>query len=403
MRIRQWTGFAVAFVFGASFALANSAPVVSNVTASQRTDGSKKVDISYNLAASGACTVSVLASSDGGATWNVSIKTFESGSAVGSDVSPGTGKTIVWNSGTDVPGQVGSFKVRVVADDGQGQPPPGSGMVLIPAGEFQMGDTFSEGSTSERPVHAVYVSAFYMDRYEVTKELWDTVRAWGLSNGYSDLIAGGGKAANHPVHTVNWYDCVKWANARSQKEGRTPCYYTNSGLTTVYKTGELAPYVKWDANGYRLPTEAEWEKAARGGASGRRFPWSDSNLIQHARANYYSSSSYSYDTSPTRGYHPTFNTGNLPYTSPVGYFAPNGYGLYDMAGNVWEWCNDWYGSSYYSSSPYNNPHGPSSGTYRVLRGGSWDLNAYGCRVASRYVVGPSSRNNDDGFRCAAGT
>ena len=276
--------------------------------------------------------------------------------------------------------------------------PPG--MVLIPGGEFQMGDTFTEGYTNERPVHPVCVSAFYMDRYEVTKALWDAVRAWGLANGYTDLYASGGKGADHPVQYVNWYDCVKWCNARSEQEGRTPCYYTDAGLTTVYRTGELAPHVKWDANGYRLPTEAEWEKAARGGTAGRRFPWSDTDTIQHARANYYSSTGYSYDTSPTRGYHPTFAVGGYPYTSPVGYFAPNGYGLYDMAGNVWEWCHDWYGSTYYSSSPYSNPTGPATGACRVLRGACWDYSAYICRVAVRYFVTPDDRIL--GFRCAAG-
>jgi len=272
------------------------------------------------------------------------------------------------------------------------------GMVLIPAGEFEMGDTFNEGESGELPVHAVDIDAFYLDRYEVTKSLWDTVRSWATSNDYSDLIDGDGKAANHPVHSVNWYDCVKWSNARSEMDGRTPCYYTDSGLTTVYKTGEIAPYVNWDANGYRLPTEAEWEKAARGGASGHRFPWSDTDTIQHARANYYSSSSYAYDTSPTRGYHPDFDDGVYLYTSPVGHFAPNGYGLYDIAGNVYEYCNDRYSSTYYSSSPYNNPDGPTGGSYRVIRGGSWGNLACYCRVAFRGYDGPDYRRNIIGFR-----
>ncbi|MBN1492115.1 MAG: SUMF1/EgtB/PvdO family nonheme iron enzyme [Phycisphaerae bacterium] len=278
-------------------------------------------------------------------------------------------------------------------------------MVVIPAGEFQMGDTFSEGDFNEQPVHAVHIDAFYMDATEVTKTFWDEVRAWATANGYSDLVVGASRAGTHPVHTVNWFDCVKWCNARSQKDGRTPCYYTDSALTMVYKTGEVEPYVNWDVDGYRLPTEAEWEKAARGGASGRRFPWSDSDLIQHARANYYSWDYYTYDTSPTRGYHPLFIVYGSPHTSPAGYFAPNGYGLYGMAGNVYELCNDWYNSTYYSRTPYPhvNPHGPAGGSYRVHRGGFCHGYADVCRVAFRWYVDPDSRSTIIGFRCAVGT
>ena len=112
-----------------------------------------------------------------------------------------------------------------------GSTPPPAGMVLIPAGSFTMGNCMDpgEGYSDELPLHTVYVSAFYMDRYEVTKALWDEVKAWNGGNGYSYENAGSGKAANHPVQTVNWYDCVKWCNARSEKEGLTPCYYTEAG------------------------------------------------------------------------------------------------------------------------------------------------------------------------------
>jgi formylglycine-generating enzyme len=278
---------------------------------------------------------------------------------------------------------------------------PTPGMALIPAGPFQMGDTFNEGLYRERPVHEVYVSAFYMDRFEVTKALWDEVLTWAGANGYSFDHLGVGKAANHPVHQINWYDAVKWCNARSEKEGRVPAYYTDVLHTTVYRTGHVGvqnDWVKWDA-GYRLPTEAEWEKAARGGVNGRRFPWSDSDNITHARANYYSTT-YAYDTSPTREHHPTYATGGWPWTSPVGSFAPNGYGLYDMAGNVQEWCWDWYfWESDYSSSPKSDPLGHATGGYRIIRGGDWSYTAWICRAACRAMNLPQSWGYV-GFRCA---
>jgi formylglycine-generating enzyme required for sulfatase activity len=264
---------------------------------------------------------------------------------------------------------------------------------LIPAGIFIMGDSMGDGVTGETPPHPVLVSAFYMDKYEVTKQLWDAVYTWAAANGYSFDNAGLGKAANHPVQTINWYDCVKWCNARSQQEGKTPAYYTDAELTVVYKTGQAAPYVRWD-RGYRLPTEAEWEKAARGGLNGKRFPWGDT--ISHNQANYYAASSYSYDLSYPAGYHPSYQAGDTPYTSPVGSFAANGYGLYDMSGNVWEWCWDWYGS--YDSATQTDPHGPASGSDRVGRGGGWDDFAWYSRSAYRNSIIPTYGNSLIGFR-----
>ncbi len=276
-----------------------------------------------------------------------------------------------------------------------------SGMVLIPAGDFVMGNATNvfpagEGSSDELPQHTVSISAFYMDQAEVTKAKWDEVYNWATNNGYGFDNSGSGKATNHPVHTVNWYDCVKWANARSEMEGMTACS-TVSG--EVFRAGTDIPVCDFVADGYRLPTEAEWEKAARGGAGNRRFPWTDTSTIQHTRANYYAATaSYTYDTSATENYHPDYDSGGSPYTSPVGSFAPNGYGLYDMAGNLWEWCWDWYGSTYYGSSPSEDPRGPASGSGRVARGGDWSGSASSCRGANRGYDSPGSEYSILGFR-----
>ncbi|MDA0841306.1 MAG: SUMF1/EgtB/PvdO family nonheme iron enzyme [Planctomycetota bacterium] len=140
------------------------------------------------------------------------------------------------------------------------------------------------------------------------------------------------------------------------------------------------------------------QKAARGGASGRRFPWSDSDNISHTRANYHAAGGESYDDSNGVGYHPTYNDGIFPYTSPVGSFAPNGYGLYDMAGNLAEWCWDWFGYTYYASSPGTDPRGPAPGSYRVLRGGRWNDYASRCRVATRDGHSPGYESYILGFR-----
>lgn len=278
------------------------------------------------------------------------------------------------------------------------------GMVLIPAGSFVMGAATNVGqdvSSYEVPQHTVYVSAFYMDKYEVTSNLWAEVYAWAMSRGYSFGTGWRAKGADHPVHSVDWYDAITWCNARSQMDGLTPCYTNANG--TVYTNATVNSFAggcNWAADGYRLPTEAEWEKAARGGVPNRRFPWDDANTIRHARANYYASpANYAYDVNPTTGYHISHSTGGVPYTSPVGSFAPNGYGLYDMAGNVYEWCWDWQASNYYSISPSDDPRGPSSGTARVLRGGGWYYYAVTSQVAARHGDVPVKEYDYVGFRC----
>jgi formylglycine-generating enzyme required for sulfatase activity len=279
---------------------------------------------------------------------------------------------------------------------------PPVGMALIPAGVFTIGDTL-DGERDAAPTN-VTVSAFYMDVNLVSYSQWQSVYNWATNHGYGFVNAGSGKAANHPVQTVNWWDVVKWCNARSQQAGLVPAYYADAGLTQVYTNGDYPTtvYANWTANGYRLPTEAEWEKAARGGLSGQRFPWG--NTISESQANYYGNTGYSYDLGPN-GYNAAFATGGYPYTSPVGYFAPNGYGLYDMAGNVWEWCWDRY-DAYPNSvgSPYEggtDPRGPTSNLFieHVTRGDWWSDSANHARCAYRNSLNPDLANYSIGFRC----
>ena len=264
-------------------------------------------------------------------------------------------------------------------------------MVTIPAGSaYTMGDSeqgSGGGASDELPTHSVTVSEFLIGRYEVTYGQWTAVRTWGSTNGYTDLTAGqagsnaaggaiiDGTANTHPVTYVRWDDAVKWCNALSEMKGLTPVYAVNGN---TYRTGQSNIVVmNMNANGYRLLMEAEWEKAARGGVAGQVYPWG--NTIDSSRAVYNSNEG-----------------GTLPIASkPAGV---NAYGLYDMTGNVEEWIWDWYSSSYYNSSPSVNPVGPSSGTNRVIRGGSWPSNAGDCRVALRNYGYPTGAYNNLGFR-----
>ncbi len=305
--------------------------------------------------------------------------------------------------------RTGAYHIQAGTEDGFAPGLAGAvpaGFVLIPGGTFTMGSVVtsntadpSDGLTDAWP-HAVTLSPFYLAVTGTKFADWVAVRDWAVAHGYSDLASvGAGKADTHPVQQVLWYDVVKWCNAKSEKENLVPVYYSNDAQTTVYRTGSVdvtLAQVKWTASGYRLPTEAEWEYAARGGLAGKRFPWGDT--ITHAQANYFSDASFSYDVSNTRGGHPIYQTGAFPYTSPVGSFPANGYGLTDMAGNVLAWTWDWYGS--YSSTAETDPRGPTSGSYRVLRGGSWVGNTYFVRSAARSNAAPDFRNFIVGFRPA---
>ena len=265
---------------------------------------------------------------------------------------------------------------------------PPSNMVYIPAGTFMMGNATNvlpveEGFPNELPQHEVFTDAFYIDKYEVTSGLWNILTTWdfhqGIRYAFSNHYSGG--TDDKPRSGVDWFDSIKFCNLRSEYEGLTPVYYTDPAFTNIYRSGEVVPYVNWLADGYRLPTEAEWEKAARGGKPDLRYPWSDTG------------NEFSIDKARD----------DLAWTSPVGSFPPNDYGLYDMAGNVTEWVWDWYAESYYSHSPANNPRGPDSGEFRVARGGGYNSTAEEMRVARRHYIFPSwdwtPLYEDLGFRC----
>jgi sulfatase modifying factor 1 len=359
-------------------------PVVSNIRVAQR-PGTKLVDIYYDLAdADGDLQlVQVAASSDAGLTYGIPCVSLTG--HVGAGISTGSNRHITWNAGTDWSGNwVPQCRVRVTAHDGTTPPAP-PGMAYIPGGPFQMGDNL-DGMADAMPVHNVQVTAFFMDKYEVTKELWQSVQTWGNANGYS--IGGGSfKAAAHPAHSMSWYDAAKWCNARSQREGLTPCYYIDAAQTIIYKSSNSNidnTMVKWTASGYRLPTEAEWEKAARGGGTGQRYPWG--NGITVSNANFFASGN-------------PWVTGSQPYTSQVGSCPANDYGLFDMAGNVREWTWDWYSGSYFGTpTSLTDPPGPASGSYRVHRGGDWAHDSFYCRAACRPFTNPGNTDNFHGFR-----
>jgi formylglycine-generating enzyme required for sulfatase activity len=279
-------------------------------------------------------------------------------------------------------------------------PSPNSGMALIPAGPFIRGDANDFNVSHDAPTNTVSVGAFQMDTNLISYASWQQVYNWAINHGYTFSNAGVGTAANHPVQTVNWYSVVKWCNARTEMESNqlAVCYYTDANHTNVFRQGEIvltSACVDWTANGYRLPTEAEWEKAARGNLSNpnRRFPLG--NTISHSQAWYTSSGTLlPYDLGPANVLKTT--------TTPVGSFAPNGFGLFDMAGNAYEWCWDWYLTNYYTISPTSDPQGPTSGTTRVIRGGSWINEPGQLRCEYRGVRNPASPLNQIGFRCVRG-
>jgi formylglycine-generating enzyme required for sulfatase activity len=277
----------------------------------------------------------------------------------------------------------------------------------IPGGWFRMGDASGEGEPWERPRHRVRVRTFHIGRTEVTFGQWSEVLVWALARGYSFSVSMPGSApgASYPVGDVSWYDAIKWANARSERDGRKPVYYADPAHRTVYRAGDLnAIHVAWHANGYRLPTEAEWEKAARGGRDGHHFPWpsagaSHANHLRPDLANYRIEDA----SGIARGVAGVRPVGSYAAGSPGGGDAgAQGCGLHDIAGNLWEWCWDRWAPDTYTVAPRRDPRGPDAGPYRVMRGGSWGTVARLCRVAARGVAGPEYRCDCTGFRLVVG-
>jgi len=230
-------------------------------------------------------------------------------------------------------------------------------MVYVEGGTFQMGSDSEEGNR-EKPIHSVTLSSFHIGKYEITQKQWKAVMGSNPSKFKGD---------NLPVESISWYQAVEFCNKLSQKEGLTPAYTINGRNVTC----------NWKAIGYRLPTEAEWEYAARGGNRSKGFIYAGSdNLVDVA---WYEN-----------------NSGRK--THEVGIKKANELGIYDMSGNVWEWCWDLYGS--YSSDAKTNPSGPDSGSGFVLRGGGWDFRSEFCRSAYRFNDYPDYRDDNFGFRVA---
>lgn len=231
-------------------------------------------------------------------------------------------------------------------------------MVFVEGGTFQMGDTFGDGNPSEKPAHQVLLSSFYISKTEITQKQWTEITSGNPAKYWGD---------DQPVESISWKDAVNYCNSRSSLEGLTPCYTIFNGNITC----------DFNADGYRLPTEAEWEYAARSGKTNNNFKYSGSSDVNEVAW---------YDK----------NSSNI--THPVAQKKSNDLGIYDMSGNVWEFCWDYYDENYYAQSQQQNPTGPATGQYRVLRGGAWSDDAYFNKIYYRNYYQENSRGTNVGLR-----
>ena len=245
-------------------------------------------------------------------------------------------------------------------------------LISVPAGTFTMGRTTGTGYLDELPTHSVTVNAFYIGKYEVKQSEWQTI----MGSNPSHFTGDTGK----PVEMVSYYSILAYCNKRSMNEGLAPAYTINGStdpaawgaIPTANSATWNAATCNFSATGYRLPTEAEWEFAARGGVN---------------------TPDYLYSGSDTCGNVSWYDANANSTTHVVGGKAANGLGLFDMSGNVQEWVWDWYGNTYYASSPTNNPTGPGPGSVHVIRGGSWDQGTDASRIAFRNWGSPEKGND----------
>lgn len=272
-------------------------------------------------------------------------------------------------------------------------------MVSISGGVFEMGDLSGEGQSNEKPLHKVSLDDFYIGKTEVTvgeylkfvdktkshyPEWLESGSIYNIKTGRDDLYEKLGAVLTdlkYPIVGVSWLDAIAYCNWLSEQKGLNKVYIISGDNVTT----------NWNANGYRLPTEAEWEYAARSGGKKENFAGFNKESDSYRYANYC-------DQNCKESWRTSNQNDNYAFTSPVGSFQANGLGVYDMTGNVWEWCSDWYDADYYKKSDKINPHGADSGVNRVFHGGSWHNLPADIRASYRNYGLETHRNNNIGFR-----